>query len=189
MRVRAWTRRSRISCATFSVLALFLIGCGTTPEVTTWTNPVSGQRTHILAENPVGDLGEGEAREMVWLNAFCEVLGQTGAQQRYHLQVVYGAREEAGYLEINPGKSLTIIADGEELSFSGLGSLDKDERKGALFETARYDATGSDIGRIAGASKVVVRLVGRNGIVVREFNDENFEKFRKFAQQTGADLQ
>lgn len=164
--------------------ALLFAGCGTTPEVTTWTNPVSGQRTDILAENLL-DV-PGETREMLWLNAYREIFGPQ--RHRYHLQVIYGAREEAGYLEINPGRSLVIIADGQELSFSGLGSLEKDEDKGAVFETARYDATADDIARIASANKVVVRVTGRNGIVVREFTEENFEKFRQFAKQTGADL-
>lgn len=162
----------------------FLAGCGTTPEVTTWTNPVSGRRTDILAENLL-DV-PGETREMLWLDAFREVSGPQN--QRFHLYVTYGAREEAGYLDINPGRSLTIIVDGEELHFSGLGSLDQTEKKGALFESARYDATSDDISRISRGKKVVVRVTGKNGIVVREFAEENFEKFRKFARQTGADL-
>jgi hypothetical protein len=164
--------------------ALIFSGCGTTPEVTTWTNPLTGLRTDVLAENLL-DV-PGESREMLWLNAYREVLGPQS--ERFHLQAIYGAREEAGYLEINPGRSLVIVADGQELSFSGLGSLDKEEKKGALFETARYDATADDIGRIARADTVVVRVIGRNGIVVRGFRPENFERFRKFAQQTGADL-
>lgn len=175
---------SVIAAGLLAAPAVFLAGCASTPEVTTWTNPVNGQRTDILAENLL-DV-PGETREMLWLNAYREVFGPQ--RQRYHLQVIYGAREEAGYLEINPGRSLTILVDGEELNFSGLGSLDKDEKKGALFETARYDATGEDISRIANGKKVVVRVTGKNGIVVREFAEENFEKFRQFSKQTGADL-
>jgi hypothetical protein len=175
---------SLIAAGLLAVPAAFLAGCGTTPEVTTWTNPVNGQRTDILAENLL-DV-PGDTREMLWLNAFREVMGPQ--RERYHLQVIYGAREEAGYLDINPGRSLTIIVDGEELHFAGLGTLDRDEKKGALFETARFDATADDIQRIASARKVTVRVTGKNGIVVREFAEENFEKFRQFAKQTGADL-
>jgi hypothetical protein len=163
---------------------LFSTGCGSTPQVTSWTNPVTGRRTDVMGDNLLD--APGETREMLWLNAYREVLSPQ--KQLFHLQVIYGARQEAGYLEINPGRSLSILVDGHELSFSGLGSLDRDERKGALFETARYDATADDISRIASASKVVVRVTGRHGIVVREFGPENHENFRKFAQQTGADL-
>jgi len=128
----------------------------------------------------------GETREMLWLNAYRDFTDQY--HFKYYLEAIYGARKEAGYLGVNPGRSLTITADGQEMSFVGLGSLNPREEKGALFESARYEATADDIYRISRAKKVSVRLVGQNGVIVRDFAAENSQKFRKFADLTGADL-
>jgi len=171
-----WT----VACAAL----LFSSGCDTTPEVTSYVNPVSGRRTDVLAENLLE--APGQTREMLWLNAYRDFTDQY--RFKYYLEVIYGAREEAGALDIGPGRSLTIIADGNEMNFAGLGSLSKDEEKGAVFETARYEATADDIYRISRAKQVTVRVTGKNGLVVREFAAENFDKFRKFVEQSGADL-
>ena len=190
-RVSFWRMRNRFrKIATAGLLCsavlagLFTAGCGTTPEVTSYVNPVSGRRTDVLAENLLES--PGQSREMLWLNAYRDFSDQY--KFKYYLEVIYGAREEAGYLDIGPGRSLTITADGNEMNFVGLGSLSKDEDKGAIFETARYEATADDIYRISRAKAVSVRVAGRNGVVLRDFSLENFDKFRKFADQTGADL-
>jgi len=163
---------------------LFVSGCGTTQEVTSYKNPVSGRRTDILTDNLLD--APGETREMLWLNAYRDFSDQN--HFKYYLEAVYGARKEVGYLGINPGRTLTITADGQEMSFAGLGTLDPKEEKGALFESARYEATADDIYRISRAKQVTVRLVGQNGVVVRDFAVENTQRFRKFADLTGADL-
>jgi hypothetical protein len=160
--------------------ALFLSGCGTAPEVTSYVNPVSGRRTDVVSQNLLD--APGNNREMLWLNAYRDFSDRY--HYKYYLEVIYGAREEAGYLDIGPGRTLTIMADGQEMNFTGLGSLSKEEDKGALFETARYDATADDIHRIAYAKKVTVRVTGRHGVIVRDFAPENSEKFRKFSEQT-----
>ena len=182
-RVRDFLGASVLSCIVLVVL-LSSAGCGTTPEVTSYVNPLTGRRTDVLAENLLE--APGQPREMLWLNAYRDFADQY--KFKYYLEVIYGAREEAGYLDISPGRTLTITADGNEMNFTGLGSLSKDEDNGALFETARYEATADDIYRISRAKQVTVRVAGRNGVVVREFAGENFAKFRKFADQTGADL-
>jgi len=166
-----------------SAAFLFASGCGTTPEVTSYVNPVSGRRTDVLAENLLE--APGQSRDMLWLNAYRDFSDQY--RFKYYLEVIYGAREEAGFLDIGPGRSLTILADGNEMNFVGLGSLSKDEEKGAVFETARYEATADDIYRISRARQVTVRVSGRNGLVERQFSAENFDKFRRFADQTQAD--
>ena len=179
-RIRQLIRRAQPACAACAML-LFATGCGTTPEVTSYVNPVSGQRTDIVAQNLL-DL-PGNNREMLWLNAYRDFTDRY--HYKYYLEVIYGARVVVGYLEISPGRSLTIVADNQELNFTGLGSLSQNESKGALFETARYEAAADDIQRIANARKVTVQVRGRNGLIARDFGPENFEKFRKFVQQTG----
>lgn len=175
--------RTALGCGALFTGVLFvsgLTGCGTAPEVTSYVNPVSGRRTDIVANNLL-DM-PGNNREMLWLNAYRDYTD--AYHYKYYLEAIYGAREDAGYLEIGPGRSLTIVADGQEMNFTGLGSLSKKEDKGAVFETARYEATSDDIHRIASAKKVTVRLTGRRGVIVREFGPENFDNFRKFAGQT-----
>ncbi len=157
-----------------------LAGCGTTPEVTSYVNPVSGRRTDIVAQNLLD--APGNNREMLWLNAYRDY--SDTYHYRYYLEVIYGARDDAGYLEITPGRTLTVTTDGQEINFSGLGSLSKDTDKGALFETARYETSAEQIHQIANAKKVTVQVRGRRGLISRQFGPENFEKFRKFVQQT-----
>ena len=180
--------RNIASSSAFMTALLALLfstaGCNTTPEVTSYVNPVSGRRTDVLAENLL-DAPE-QTREMLWLNAYRDFSDQY--RFKYYLEAIYGSRKEAGYLDVGPGRSLTIKADDHEMNFVGLGSLSRDEENGALFESARYEATADDIYRISRAKTVTVRLTGRNGVVVRNFNAENFDKFRKFVDQTGADL-
>jgi hypothetical protein len=173
---------AKVGCALFA--ALFITGCGTTQEVTSYVNPVSGRKTDVLAENLLE--APGQSRELLWLNAYRDFSDRI--HFKYYLEAIYGAREEAGYLDIGPGRTLTITADGHELNFTGLGSLSEWKEDGAVFESAKYEATADDIYRISRARQVTVRVVGRNGIVVRDFAAENFDKFRKFADQTGADL-
>lgn len=162
----------------------WLTGCGTTQDVTSYVSPTSGRRTDILGDNLID--APGETREMLWLNAYRDFVDRH--RFKYYLEVIYGAREDVGYLDIAPGRNFTIVADGQELQFSGLGSLTRKEEEGALFETARYDATSEDINAIARAKNVTVRLKGVRGEIIRQFAPENSEKFRKFADQTGADL-
>lgn len=171
---------SLFSLATAALLTLG--GCGSMPEVTTYRDPITGARTDILAENLL-DTGEQFPREMLWLNAYRHFRNRW--EYTFYLEAIYGAREEAGYLDIAPGRSLTIIADGEELSFSGLGSFEKEREDNAVFEKARYEATALDMQKIANAEKVIVQLRGQNGAIVREFGPENTEKFQQFVQKTG----
>jgi hypothetical protein len=70
------------------------------------------------------------------------------------------------------------------MNFTSLGSLDKEKEGSAIFERVRYDATSDDLDRIANAKQVSLRVVGQNGIVIRQFGPANFEKFRKFMDQT-----
>jgi len=163
---------------------ILLAGCSHTPEVTSYTNPVSGKRTDVLAENLLD--APGNDREMVWLNAYRDFTDATA--YKYYLEVIYGARQDVGYLDIVLGRSLTIVADGEEMRIAGLGSLSKKQEKGAVFETAHYEVTGAEITRIARAKNVTVRVAGTRGAVVRQFAPENSEKFRRFMEKSGADL-
>ncbi|MDX1952515.1 MAG: hypothetical protein SFY81_10035 [Verrucomicrobiota bacterium] len=170
----------KISLVALASFSLLLSGCSSTPS-----SPVSsyydmrGLRTDILAEN-VLDGGPNE-REMIWLNA--SRLYHENGRATYYLEVRYAANEETGYLEIYPGRTLNIVADGQQLRFSGLGSLEQKKDGKVVYEDARYEASVIDLHTIANARKVTVIIKGKNSLVTREFSPENFQRFREFVAQ------
>jgi hypothetical protein len=169
-----------IFCALLAVA--FLAGCASTPEVTTYVDPNTNQRTDLLSENELPSPGGGQPREIIWLNASRMPVSRTKFQT--YLEVMYAANAEAGPLDIYPGRTLTIIADGQELKFSGLGSMNtRKEKKGILYETALYEAQPSDIDTIANAQKVTVLVQGKSLLIERNFGPENFERFKQFANK------
>jgi hypothetical protein len=77
-----------------------------------------------------------------------------------------------------------IDADGEKLKFSGSGSANsRKEQKDEVTERAIYVATGQQLRTIANSSSIKVNILGRNGMVQRDFTPANFEKFRAFIQR------
>jgi hypothetical protein len=169
-----------IFCALLT--AALLAGCASTPEVTTYVDPLTNQRTDLLSENELPAPGGTQPREIVWLNASRMPVNRTKYQT--YLEVLYAVNAEAGPLDIYPGRTLTVIADGQELKFSGLGSMNsRKEKSGILYESALYEAQPSDIETIANAQKVTVLVQGKNQLVERNFGPENFQRFKQFAQK------
>src|SRR5687767_10533326 len=80
-----------IICALLT--AMLLAGCATNPEVTTYVDPLTNQPTDLLSENELVTPGEGQPREIVWLNASRLPLNRSKYQT--YLEVVYAARTEA----------------------------------------------------------------------------------------------
>ena len=120
-------------------------------------------------------------REVVWLNA--SRMFKNSRDYQYYLEVDYMARIESGYLEIPTGETLVVIADGQELKFSGAGSINaRKQLKEEVTERAIYPATGQQLRAIANAEKVRVSILGRNGLVQRTFTPADFERFRQFVQ-------
>jgi hypothetical protein len=161
--------------------AALLTGCAThQPEVATYIDPITHARTDLMAENMLQS--PEPIREIVWLNA--SRVFTTAKEFQYYLEVDYMARAETGYLEIPPGETLVILADGKELKFNGSGSLNARRKTGdEVSERAIYLATGDQLRTIATADQVKVSILGRNGMVQRTFTPENFDRFRQFVQR------
>jgi hypothetical protein len=174
---------TKCSALSLVLASLFLSGCSTTPDVASYTHPITGRRTDVIGDNLIA--GPEPSREMIWLNAYRDFLNRN--EYRYYLELIYGANEQVGYLDIGPGRTLTIIADGHEMNFSSLGSLDKEKDEHAVFERVRYDASGDDIARIANAKNVTLRVKGENGIVIRQFDADNIERFKRFLEQSSGE--
>jgi hypothetical protein len=157
-----------------------LTGCASepAPNVTTYVDPASGLRTDLLGENMLE--AKGPPREVVWLNASRVFRNYRDAQ--YYLEVQYMARKEAGYLEIPPGETLTLVLDGQTLKFGGTGSAGqrKPHKDEFVIERAIYPSTRVQLQKIALAREVKVQIRGANGLVEREFNKENQERLRQF---------
>jgi hypothetical protein len=167
-----------------ALMAALLAGCVATPEVTTYVDPLTNQRTDLLSENELVIPGQTQPREVVLLNASRIPISRRA--YRVNLEVQYLTRVEAGPLDILPGRTLTIIADGKELKYSSLGSMNaRRERDGILTEIAIYEAQPADIETIANASKVTVLIQGKSSLIERDFGPENFARFKQFSTKLG----
>src|SRR5215207_217834 len=155
-------------------------GCASDPpaDVTTYVDQGTGLRTDLMGENLLE--GKGPTRELVWLNASRVYRNYSDAQ--YYLEAQYMARDEAGYLEIPAGETMTITIDGQPLKFGGTGSsnMRKPYKKELVREVAIYPATRIQLQKIALAKDVKVSIRGNNGLIEREFSKENQERFRQF---------
>ncbi len=159
-----------------------IAGCSTPPPpAATVYDPVTGQRTDLM-ENLLE--APGTPREVVYLNSFREI-GSYGKQPRYYFQVKYLASAEVGYLEIPPGQTLTLVADGQPIKLDGTGSVNlrKDfQQQDTAFvtESAIYPVSKSDLQRLGYARNIKVQVKGVKGLVEREFNQSNYDNFRAF---------
>ncbi len=179
-------RRFASSCGANPIALLVALACGgllagcasiPVPDVATHYDPYSHLRTDLIPDNLLET--EGQPRELLWLNA--SRVFKDLQYFEYYLEVRYEAREETGWLNIVPGISLTIIADGRELKFRGSGSLNlRKQKRGLVSEDAIYLVSADELKAIANAKAVTVKVAGQNGLVVRDFTPANSGRFRKF---------
>src|SRR3954464_9650016 len=151
---------------------LFITGCAMqAPEVSTYYEPVMGDRTDLLSDNLLDT--PGQPRELVYLNA--SRVWKNYHESMYYLEVSYMARTEVGYLEIPPGKMLTVTVDGKPLKFDGTGSMNmrKPYKKELVRENALYPVTKRTLQSIAAAQQVKVQIKGDKGVIERQFAKEN----------------
>src|SRR5262245_37874607 len=141
---------------TIGMGAMLVAGCAThAPDVSSYYDQVTGLRTDLM-ENELE--APGQPREIVWLNA-SRVFRDYNRSELY-LEASYKAMKYRGYLEIPPGKTLTIIADGQPMIFDGTGSTNmrKPYKKDLVRETALYPVTKAQLQKIAGAKEVKVQI-------------------------------
>lgn len=156
-----------------------LAGCARSlPPVSTYYD-MSGLRTDLLEGNRLPS-PVNPPREIVWLNA--SRLYKTPTDSVYYLEVEYMAKEETGLLDIPYGETLTLVLDGKPVKFKSNGSMNlrKASSEGIVRERALYSVTREQLQQIAAAKKVEVQIKGNNGLVVREFDAENYRRFRLF---------
>jgi hypothetical protein len=158
-----------------------MAGCASKPPAAaTIYDPISGSRTDV-SENLLP--ASGSPREVVYLNMFRDY--RSPEHINYYLETFYMAPSEAGYLEIPPGETLTLTADGNSMKFDGSGSLNRRQtyRKDYVKEIALYEVSKLDLQKLAAAKKIKVQIRGNNGLIEREFAPENFENLRAFVSR------
>lgn len=163
-----------------------MTGCETTPpaDVVSRTDEITGRQSHLITDNILED--ESQADSLLWLNA-SQLFTYRGAA-KFYLEVRFQARPERGLIEISPGQSLTITADGVPMRFTGPGSPKfRKEKYGTFIENAVYTVDFSQIEQIAKAKSVKVRVAGGKGFVERQFAPKNFENFKEFVRQVRFD--
>jgi hypothetical protein len=173
----------KVQMGLFVAGLVWLAGCSTTPppDAATSYDPITGVRTDLMSQNMLETV-QKPPREVVWLNASRVFKNYRNKDSTYYLEVSYMSREETGYLNIPAGGTLTVIADGQEMRFSGTGSYNqrKKNKDGFVSESALYPATRDQIQKIANAKQVKVRIRGDNGLVERDFGPANFSRFKEF---------
>ena len=167
----------------FTAVALggLLAGCASKQDVSTHYAAFSGKRTDLMS----GNMLEPADREVVWLNA-SRVFDLSGKSD-YYLEVSYMAKEDVGFLEIDPGETLSLLADGKKTKFFSSGSLNtrktvKEDSVEFVKEHAIYHCTAEQLREIANAKKVTVGVAGNKGLVMRDFQPENFGRFQRFVE-------
>jgi hypothetical protein len=176
-------KNMKVQMGLFVAGLVWLAGCSTTPppDAATSYDPITGVRTDLMSQNML-ETAQKPPREVVWLNASRVFKNYRNKDSTYYLEVSYMSREETGYLNIPAGGTLTVIADGQEMRFSGTGSYNqrKKNKDGFVSESALYPATREQIQKIANAKQVKVRIRGDNGLVERDFGPANFSRFKEF---------
>ena len=160
-------------------VALSLAGCATAPksELYSYRNDLGGPGIDLIVDNEL-DSGD-RPTELIWLNALRTHRGAWDAL--FYMEVRYEALPQIGYLEISPGETLVLTADGQVMKFRGNGSVN--ERKATnntLIEHALYEVKADDLRKIAKARDVKVDIVGSQRTVHRQFKPANTEKFKTF---------
>jgi hypothetical protein len=168
------------------VLAGLLAGCETTPpaDVVARTDEMTGLQQHLITDNIIEDPTQSDS--LLWLNA-SQLYTYRGVA-KYYLEARFQARPERGLIEISPGQSLTVTADGVPIRLTGPGSAKfRKEKYGTVIETAVYSVDFSQMDQISKAKEVRVRVSGAKGFVERQFAAKNFENFQEFVKQVRLD--
>lgn len=165
-----------------AAVSIWMAGCETAPPdpVVSRTDEVTGRQSHLITDNIIED--STQADSLLWLNA-SELFTYRGVA-KYYLEVRFQARPERGLLEIGPGQTLTITADGVPMLMTGPGSAKfRREKYGTVIENAVYGVDMAQVDKIAKAKEVRVKVSGSKGFVERKFGAKNFDNFREFSRQ------
>src|SRR5881397_2706692 len=119
-------------------IAALLAGCSSMSksDVYTYRSDIGGPGIDLIVDNEL-DSGD-KPSELIWVNASRVREGAWDA--KYYLEVRYEALPQTGFMDIAPGETLVLTADGQTMKFGGAGSLnERKEKGGTLVEHAIYE--------------------------------------------------
>jgi len=165
------------SVARLALLACFALAAPTAAQgysLESRVDEVDGSETRFMRGNVLGGGGRNDAR--VELNA---QRATAAGRSRFTLALRY---EWSGWMFIEPGPSLILMADGERIVLEGEGSGAHRQvgDRGSVTEWSYYVVTPEQIERIATAESVTVRIIGSRFNLDRDLTDENRQRFREF---------
>lgn len=161
--------------------AAVLAGCATStsdPNVASHYDDITGLRTDVMEPNLLPT--REPIRENVWLTA--ARVFEDFSNFRYYLEARHEALDDPGALNIPSGPTLTLILDGEERVFRGLGSHNSrtSSDDGVTSEVALYEVAEDDLRSIASAEQAYVSLKGESRVYRQRFGADNSARFREF---------
>ena len=164
--------------AVILLLAGLFVGCSTTaPSLLTRQDEFTGDNIGLLTDNLI--TGKTSANAQIWLNA-SRIVRKTGVIL-FFLEV--HVESTAGALNIEPGETLTLVIDGQELRYDGIGSgHSRKSTNGKFTEDAIYRTTSGDIRKIANAQSVQVKVMGSKTYLESSFSTDNIQKFKDFVK-------
>lgn len=173
-------RRAQILQRGLAALVLLLCaGCAPRYGVKTERDDFRGLRAHRMHGNILGDPDRGG--ELIELNA--EVITERKHVPRYALRLRY--RDAHAWLKIPAGESLVVLVDTTPVALRGPGSRRNRSRHfgRGVQEEAHYEVTAEVLRRIAGATKVRLRIIGSREYVERAFTPANQSRFQEFVKE------
>ena len=170
------------------IISLFLLclivlnGCVTPGYmVSTKTDEFEGYTTIDLQSNELPDKDMWNLLSVSinkWNFGIRKFISKSG-EISYLIKLLYFGD---GWVFIDSGQSLHILADDNHINLSGEGSFkNRDVVYGDIVsETAFYPIKKAQIKKIADAATVKIKVDGQEGYVTAEFGAENIEQVKKF---------
>ncbi len=157
----------------FIITSIFIVGCGSTQKITSYTDRYWGSSVDQIEGNCIQSIYTFEVNPQRTINrdndtTYCLIIRLIGPKWYF----------------IPRGVTLFMAIDGNNISVSGEGSVDD---RVVLYhevkeEYASYKVTKEIMRDIANASHVEVRVAGDRASAIGAFTEENFKYMRIFCR-------
>jgi hypothetical protein len=160
-----------------------LLGCVSSPLSTPMIviNPddSGGATTYSLAYNNVRPSDDAFRKSVQNIRLDIQRLDVKGMTQ-YQLVLVYSGTQ---WLYIKEGESLMLFLDGQRLTLKSARAENTETHGSSVTEGAAYPVTPDQLDRIAHATQVRLKIIGRKGSREASFTPTNTKYFRRFVSR------
>jgi len=167
------------------LLPIFIavIGCAssqlTTPLIVINPNDSGGATTYSLAYNYVRPFDDDFRRTVQNIRLDIQRLDVKGLTQ-YQLVLVYSGTQ---WLHIEDGESLILFLDGQRVTLNSARAENAETHGRSVTEGAAYPVTPDELVRIAQATQVRLKIIGKEGSREASFTPTNTEYVRRFVSR------